>query len=212
VAATVIVGCGLGAFRFVLPLPPAIAEVILLLAILAVPLASPALIAVMRRVPTAQRAAWGGIVAAVLIGHFHGKIYDTFPFVAWDIYQSPPSSEILLFDYHAVRDDGTEEHLVPADLFPALRKKLAVHLEQVAGAIESTADTTPANQARRIELKRRDDALLHALARAYNRTHADQPLIALRIERWSVPMERYAGRESIVRHPFRVWRLDRETE
>lgn len=212
VAAAVIVACGLGMFRFVLPMPVAVTEAILLLAIFAVPLTSPALIAIMRGTSFAQRAVFGGIAAAALIGHFHGKIYDTFPFVRWDIYASAPAEDIRLFDYYAVRHDATEEHLVPADLFPALRKKLAIHLEQVARAIDPETDTTILNQARRMELTRRYDALLRAMARAYNREHADNPLVAIRIEQWSVPVHRYDGRPSIVRHPFRIWRINGEVE
>jgi hypothetical protein len=207
VAAALIAAASLGTFRFALRIPSAITEAMLLLAILAVPLASPALIAIIRRTPIVQRAVFGGIAAAMLIGHFYRNIYDTFPFVEWDIYAYAPAGDIRLFDYYAVRRDATEEHVVPADLFPPLRKKLAVHLEQLATAIEAAADTTP-----RDTLMRQYDGLLRAMARAYNREHADNPLIAIRIEQWTVPVEHYAGRQSIARQPFRVWRDGGETE
>lgn len=207
VAAALIAACSLGTFRFGLPIPPAIAEAILLVAILAVPLGSPALVGVIRRTPIVQRAAFGSLAAAMLIGHFHGKIYDTFPFVEWDIYTYAPAGEIRLFDYYAVRRDATEEHVVAADLFPVLRKKLAVHLEQLAIAIEAAADSTT-----RETLTRQYNGLLRAMARTYNREHADDPLIAIRIEQWTVPFEHYSGRESIARQPFLVWRDGGGTE
>jgi hypothetical protein len=179
----------------------------LLVAILAVPLASPALVAIVRRTPILQRVVFGSIAAAMLIGHFHAKIYDTFPFIEWDIYTYTRVGEIRLFDYYAVRGDATEEHLVPADLFPSLRKKLAVHLEQLAGEMETAADATT-----RDTFTRQYDGMLRAMARAYNRQHAAHPLIAIRIEQWTVPGERYAGRESIARQPFLLWRDGGETE
>lgn len=86
VAAALVAACSLGTFRLGLRIPLALAEAMLLVAILAVPLASPALVAAIRHMPIVQRAAFGSIAAATLIGHFHAKIYDTFPFVEWDIY------------------------------------------------------------------------------------------------------------------------------
>ena len=205
-AAALIAVCSLGTFRVGLGLPPAVGEAILLVAILAVPLASPALVAIIRRTPIVPRGVFGGIAALMLIGHFHGKIYDTFPFVEWDIYAYAPAGEIRLFDYYAVRRDATQEHLVPADLFPPLRKKLAVHLEQLATAIEAADPTS------RDTLARQYDGLLRAMARAYNRAHADNPLSAIRIEQWTVPVEQYTGRESIVRQPFLLWKDGGESE
>jgi hypothetical protein len=210
-AAIVIAGCAVGAFRSTLGIPPAIVEAVLLLAIVAVPLTSAGLVTIVRQIPMMQRTVFGCLLAAIVFGHFHRTIYDTFPFVEWDIYVSPAGGEVRLFDYYAVRRDGTEEHLVPADLFPSLRKKLAIHLEQVAAAIEA-ARATESDQARSITLRQQYDGMLRALARAYNRQHAENPLVAIRIERWTVPVEHYAGRASIARRAYRVWRLESESE
>ncbi|HVM95346.1 MAG TPA: hypothetical protein VMT89_03100 [Candidatus Acidoferrales bacterium] len=199
--------CGLGLLRRL----PTAAEVLLVVAIFSFLLASSDFVSAIRRTPSMQLVCFAGLAAAILTGHFHGKYYDTFPFVEWDIYTAAPHGDPLLFDYYAVRGDLSEEQLIPAELFPGLGKKITTQLEQTCGALANEAEAAderqPTNTRRMVQ---QYDGLLRALARAYNRQHADNPLTAIRIERWNVPLQSYRGRESIVRQPFRVWMLTDE--
>ncbi|MBI3782820.1 MAG: hypothetical protein HY270_05395 [Deltaproteobacteria bacterium] len=200
--AVLVVACGLGVLRRIPGLPAMVIEAALVVAMSSILFAVPEIATIVRRISRARRTILACLPAAVLIGHFHGKLYDTFPFVPWDIYQVALAGDAQLFAYYAVHRDGSEEELIPAELFPALDKKLAVELEQVAHAADSADDA-----GRRADLLRRYDNLLLALAGAYNHRHSVHPLVAIRIERWIVPTDHYAGRESILRTAFRVWSL-----
>lgn len=157
--------------------------------------------------PPAQQLVAATLVAAVLAGHFHGKVYNTFPFVDWDIYAQVMRGNPRYLDYYATRQDGAVEELIPEDLVPALRKKLAVQLEQLAEAIEAAGEPQ-----RREALVRWYEGLLLALARADRRQHPGNPLVALRVEKCTIPLEEYAGRDSIVCEPFWLWKWARERE
>ena len=194
-----VAACGLGFLQQALIHRGAI-EALIVAAVLSVLVAAPEFGAVLRRASLPQGAVLAGIAVAMLIGHFGGRVYDTYPFVPWDIYPQVLRGDIRLFDYTALRGDQTAEQLIPGELVPELGKKLTTHIEQLGLALGGSADP-----ARRDDLARRYEQYLQAVARVYNRRHATNPLVAIRIERWTVPVERYRGRASIVREPFRLW-------
>lgn len=201
------VTCGLGAHYVIPRFPPAAAEALLVAALLYILLASRPALAAVRSMPPGQRLVAATLVGAVLGGHFHARVYNTFPFVDWDIYAQVMGGDPHFLDYYATREDGAEEQLIPEDLFPVLRKKLAVQLEQLADAIEAGGEPQ-----RRETLVRWYEGLLLAMARADRRQHPGNPLVTLRIEKCTIPLEDYAGRNSIVCEPFWSWNWARERE
>lgn len=202
-----VVTCGLGAHHLIPRVPPAAAEGLLIAALFNVLAASRPAREVVQRMALPQRLVAAILVGAVLAGHFHAMAHNTFPFVDWDIYTQTLHGNPTFFDYHATRRDGAEEHVIPAEVIPALGKKVTVQLEQVVGAMEAAGD-----RQRRAELVRSYQGLLLALARADNRHHSGNPVVAIRIEKCTVPLERYAGRDSIACEPFWLWKWVSEPE
>ena len=207
VLVALVVMYGLGVLHLMPRVPPAAAEGLLIAALLHVLAASRQAREAVQRMALPQRLVAAILVGVVLVGHFHARAHDTFPFVEWDIYAQTLHGNPRFFDYYATRHDGAEEHLIPAEVIPALGKKLTVQLEQVADAIEAAGDLQ-----RRAELVRWYEGLLLALARADNRQHAGDPVAAIRIEKCTVPLERYAGWESIACEPFWFWKSVRDLE
>lgn len=201
--ALVIATTGLGLHRAIGFPPQAVMEFLLL----ALPLAG---LATNRRLRTALAAggwthmlAGSALVGGLFVGQFHGAVHDTFPFVPWTMYATTAPAEAVFHEYTALRRDGTRQALNPRALLGAFGASITNRLDELARAIREEA---------RPDLRRtfiaNYEALLRAMARAYNRSHPENPLRSILVSRNLVPRRGYCGPACVRSEPF--WTIEGE--
>ena len=143
--------------------------------------------------PRRARLALACLLGMLLAGQLAGRSIETFPFVRWDMYGTPPGGEPRYLEFTAVGADGVERPLNFASAFRALNRQVMNGLERLDDAIDTTRD-----EAIRREREARFVSTTQALARRWNAGHPESPVRRVRAWRVTVPLP-FHGRETIVR-------------
>jgi hypothetical protein len=146
-----------------------------------------------------RQAALAMMVGSTLAGQF-ALGSRSFPFVSWDMYTAPVDGDPVVFEYEALLRGGATIPLAPsrflgpqsaARLMEALRRQVS-HL-QALGEDAHGADG----------LHREHELALRAIAGRYNREHAQDPVVAVRVSERTVSI--LSGEKSNSR---RLWAVD----
>jgi hypothetical protein len=117
--------------------------------------------------PMAHRIVFGGLIGAMLLGHYtlNGRTY--FPFVVWEIFPFYREVDpVTAREFIATTADGTKVRLLAEQQVPSL--------VQINRIDEMPADTT--------------ERLARALAKIYNEHHASNPVQGVDLVLMAVPL------------------------
>lgn len=139
---------------------------------------------------------------ALLSGQFLGGGPHTYPFVRWAMFNDPVL-EARATIYEGITTSGNRVLLRPMSLVPSMRNgrftsRLRFSYEAAAQRSTSEDENT--------EGSTEFDQLLQSIARVHNRSHPDDPIVAVEVLAYSTPTASYLDHSRHER--TMVWRTD----
>ena len=138
------------------------------------------------------------LVMLLMGGQLVDRGSDTFPFVGWSMYARPAHGDPQYYDYTIVSESGREMQLEVFRISGSLSYRLMFPLKDMARTIAQT----PYGSWRQAIIADYEVAL-RALARMYNRRHAEDPIQIICVWHCTIPLHQYRGPSSIERQLFR---------
>jgi hypothetical protein len=132
--------------------------------------------AFLRTLPTNYLVVFGGIFAAVLVGHNVHQKRALFPFIDWGMFtQAQQKNEVIFHEYEAILANGEQVTLNPVRVVPALNKqRLFVAFTRFGEFVHEGHTSAGQNEVY--------DGVLKSIARKYNEQH-DEPVVRIRVVR-----------------------------
>jgi hypothetical protein len=137
------------------------------------------------------------LIVLAIGGQLLDRGSDTFPFVGWSMYVRPVHGDPQYYDYTMVSQSGREMPLEVFRLSGSLSYRLMFPLKSLARNIAQTPEG-PWRQAMIADY----EGTLQALARTYNRRHAEDPITTIHVWQCTIPLQQYRDPTSIQRHLF----------
>lgn len=156
---------------------------------------------VVRGFPVLHRAILIVLLGAIFTGHLVNNERHWFPLIDWKMFTKAfEPTELVFHDFVGVREDGGQETLNPVALFPSLDNSRFFNGYRQFGEYVRKQDDP--------SLWRIYDDFNAALARQYNKSHRDAPLVAVEVRRSVLSIDSRVETGSLLRRTELVENAD----